>query len=83
MSRFIISILHKILFKESNNEICGVCSMHGETQTERPFGRPRYRRVGNIKADLQERGWQIWIELIWLRTGTCGRATANMVNLWV
>jgi len=40
---------------------------------ERPFGRPRHRRVENIKTDLQETGWQTWIGLIWLRTGTCGR----------
>jgi len=40
---------------------------------ERPFGRPRHGRVDNIKTDLQETGWQTWIGLIWLRTGTCGR----------
>jgi hypothetical protein len=44
-----------------------------ETQMERPFVRPRHRRVDNIKTDLQETGWQTWIRLIWLRTGTCGR----------
>ena len=30
MSRSIISTLHKILSEESDDEICGVCSMHGE-----------------------------------------------------
>jgi hypothetical protein len=40
---------------------------------ERPFGRPRYRTVDDFKTDLQEAGWQIWIGLIWLRTGTYGR----------
>jgi hypothetical protein len=44
-----------------------------ETGMERPFGRPRLRRVDNIKTDLQETGWQTWIGLIWLRTGACGR----------
>jgi hypothetical protein len=29
-------------------------------------------RVDIIKNDLQEMGWQTWIGLIWLRTGTCG-----------
>jgi len=43
-----------------------------ETQTGRPFGRPSHRRLDIIKTDLQEMGWQTWIGLIWLRTGTCG-----------
>jgi len=37
----------------------------------KPFGRPTHRRVDNTKTNLQETGWQTWIGLIWLRTGTC------------
>jgi len=37
----------------------------------RPFGRPRHRRVDNIKISLQEIGWQTWNELIWFWAGTC------------
>ena len=44
-----------------------------ETLTERPFGRQKHIRAENIETDLQETGWQTWIGLIWLRTGTCGR----------
>ena len=43
-----------------------------EIGTERPFERLRHRRVENIKTG-QETGWQTWIGIIWLRTGTCGR----------
>jgi hypothetical protein len=45
---------------------------------KRPLGRPRRRRVDNIKMDLREIGWDgmDWIDQ-W-------RALANMVmNLWV
>jgi len=27
--------------------------------------------VDNIKNDLHETGWQTWIGMIWLMTGTC------------
>jgi len=53
------------------NEIC--IAFVQETRMERPFVRPRHRRVESIKSDLQETGWQTWIGLIWLRTGTCGK----------
>jgi len=36
--------------------------------------------VENIKTDLQETGWQTWIGLIWLRTGTCGRRLQTWWN---
>jgi len=36
--------------------------------------------VENIKTDLQETGWQTWIGLIWLRTGTCGRLLQTWWN---
>ena len=39
---------------------------------KRPLGRPRRRWEDNIKMDLQEVGWGIWTELIWLRVGTGG-----------
>ena len=53
------------------NEIC--TAFVWETRKERPFGRPRHRRVDNIKTDIQETGWQTWTGLIWFRTGSCGR----------
>jgi len=37
-----------------------------------PLGRPRRRRDGYIKMDLQEMEWSKWIGLIWLRIGTDG-----------
>jgi hypothetical protein len=40
----------------------------------RPFGRPRHRRVENIKIDIQETGWKTWIGLDWLSTGTRGNS---------
>jgi hypothetical protein len=40
---------------------------------ERPFGKPRHKRVDNIKTDLQETDWQTWIRLTWLKTKTCDR----------
>jgi len=38
----------------------------------RPLGRLRRRREGNIKMDLQKVGWGrgVWTGLIWLRIGT-------------
>jgi hypothetical protein len=36
---------------------------------KRPLGRPRRRRVDNIKVDLKERGWD---GVIWLRIRTSG-----------
>jgi hypothetical protein len=46
----------------------------GQPEGKRPVGRPRRRRVDNIKMDLREIGWDgmIWIGLIWLRIGTNG-----------
>jgi hypothetical protein len=59
------------------------CSTNGEKlnayrilvvkpEGKRPLGRPRRRRVGNIKIDLREIGWDGmgWIGLIWLRIVT-------------
>jgi len=38
----------------------------------KPFGRPKHRRVDNIKTNLQETRWQTWTGLICLMAGTCG-----------
>jgi hypothetical protein len=37
-----------------------------------PLGRPRRRWVDNIKMDLREIGWVVWIGLMWLRIRTSG-----------
>jgi hypothetical protein len=46
----------------------------GKPEEKRPLGRPRCRRVHNIKIDLREIGWDgvDWIGWIWLRIGTSG-----------
>jgi hypothetical protein len=44
----------------------------GMPEGKRPLGRPRRRWVDNIKMDLSEIGWGVWIGLIWLRIGTSG-----------
>jgi hypothetical protein len=38
----------------------------------RPLGRPRRRWENNIKMDLMEIGFGMWIEFIGLRIGTGG-----------
>jgi hypothetical protein len=44
----------------------------GNPEGKRPLGRPRCRRVDNIRIDLREIGWDgmEWSGLIWLRIGT-------------
>jgi hypothetical protein len=44
----------------------------GKPEGTRPMGRPRCRWEGDIKADLQEVGCEVWIGLGWLRKGTGG-----------
>jgi hypothetical protein len=44
----------------------------GKPEGKRPLGRPRRRWVDNIKMDLREIEWDVWIGLIWLRIGTSG-----------
>jgi hypothetical protein len=41
----------------------------GKPEGKRPLGRPRRRRVDNIKMDFREMGWGgvVWTGLIWLR----------------
>jgi hypothetical protein len=36
----------------------------GKPEGKRPLGRTRRRWVDNIKIDLREVGWVVWIELI-------------------
>jgi hypothetical protein len=42
------------------------------TCRETPLGKPRNRWEDNIRMDLREIGWEVWIH-IWLRIGTNGR----------
>jgi hypothetical protein len=44
----------------------------GNPEGKRPLGRPRHRWMDNIKLDLREIGWMVWIGSIWLRIGTSG-----------
>jgi hypothetical protein len=44
----------------------------GRAEGKKPLGKPRRRREGNIKMDLQEVGCGAWTGLIWLRIGTGG-----------
>jgi hypothetical protein len=44
----------------------------GKPKCKRLLERPRRRWVDNIKMDLREIRWDVWIGLIWLRIGTSG-----------
>jgi hypothetical protein len=44
----------------------------GKLEGKRPLGRPRRRRVDNIKMDLREIEEVIWTGFIWLRIETSG-----------
>jgi hypothetical protein len=44
----------------------------GKPEGKRPLGRPRRRCVDNIKMDIRQIGWMLWIGLIWLRIGISG-----------
>jgi hypothetical protein len=46
--------------------------MVGNPEGKRPLGRPRRRWDDNIKMDLRENGWRVWIGFICLRIGTSG-----------
>jgi hypothetical protein len=48
----------------------------------KPFARPWHIWVKNIKTDIQEREWQSWIGLTWLRKGTCGRLLHTWLKFW-
>jgi hypothetical protein len=56
----------------------------GKPEGKRPLGRPRHRRVDNIKIYLRETGWDgmDWVNLAQDRDQW--RALVNMgINLWV
>jgi hypothetical protein len=56
----------------------------GNPEGKRPLGRPRRRRLDNIKMDLREIGWDgmYWIDLAQNRDQW--RALVNTVmNLWL
>jgi hypothetical protein len=44
----------------------------GKPEGKRPLGRPRRRRMDNIKMDLLETGLNVVTGLVWLRIGTGG-----------
>jgi hypothetical protein len=44
----------------------------GKPEGNKPLRRPRRRWVDNIKMDLPEIGWGVWIGFTWLRIGTSG-----------
>ena len=44
----------------------------GKREGQRPLGRPRRRRVDNIKMGLQEVRWETWTGLIYFKTGAGG-----------
>jgi len=56
--------------------------MHGEMKCAKLLFiyKTQALRVGNIKTNLQKTGWHMWIGLIWLRTGTCGRLLQTWWN---
>jgi hypothetical protein len=45
----------------------------GKPEGKRPLGRPRRRWVDNIRMDLRDIGWMVWIGFILLRIETSGR----------
>jgi hypothetical protein len=40
---------------------------------KRPLGTPRRRRENEIRMDLREIVWEVWIGFDWIRIGTGGR----------
>jgi hypothetical protein len=42
----------------------------GKPEGKRPLGRPRHRWEDEIRMDLREIGWGMWIGFNWLRIGT-------------
>jgi hypothetical protein len=64
------------------NEMVGACSTNvknayrtlvGKPEWKRTLRRPRRRWVDNVEMDLERQDGMVWIELIWLRTGSIGR----------
>jgi hypothetical protein len=57
----------------TNGEKRNACRiLVGKSEGMTPLGKLRRRWVDNIEIDLREIGWDVWIGLIWLRTGTSG-----------
>jgi hypothetical protein len=62
----------------------GACSTNGEDRNayrllvgmsegrKPPLGRPRRRRLDDIRINLVEVGWVMWTGLVWLRIGRGG-----------
>jgi hypothetical protein len=46
--------------------------MVGKSEEKRPLGRPRRIWKDNIKMDLREIGFGVWIGFVWLRIETGG-----------
>jgi hypothetical protein len=44
----------------------------GKPEGKRSLGRPRRRRIDNIKMDLSDIGLILWTGLVWLSMGTGG-----------
>jgi hypothetical protein len=44
----------------------------GKPEGKRPLGRLNYRWEDNIKMNLTEIGFGVWLGFMWLRIGTCG-----------
>jgi hypothetical protein len=44
----------------------------GKPKGNRPFGRPRRKWENEIRMNLREIGWGVWIGCDWLRIGTGG-----------
>jgi hypothetical protein len=60
----------------------------GKPKEKRPLGRPRRRRMDNIKIDIREIEGMVWTGSIWLRIGpvevSCehGDETSGSINCW-
>jgi hypothetical protein len=44
----------------------------GKPEEKRPLGRPRRRWEDELRRDLTEISWGVWIGFDWLRIGTGG-----------
>jgi hypothetical protein len=66
------------------HSINDLSDMVGKPEGKRPLGRPRRRRVNNIKMDLVEVGWGDvdWIGLAQDRD-RWGALVNSVLNLWV
>jgi hypothetical protein len=46
-------------------------------EAKRPLGRPRCRWEGDIKMDVEEKGWRVWTGIFWMKIRTNGRLCEN------